>query len=183
MAFIDIAIVFDTARITTVKGGTTPGAPTGLNHQSNAVYDQWAFMLVNSTHLDPKHLETQATANLFVIAHPNDSIRWRAESLSDNTVNAVIIYKILPNNPDHPNILSAPEVNVQSLSIPVPNVNDPTTYKVENQTSGNVTASVNSAGTYPYFVYFYIVSRDANSGDLGAPQYYYWDPTVTVTSS
>lgn len=181
MAFIEIDIVFDTARILAdVKGGSTPDTAAGLNHPDNVIANQRAYMVVNNTHLDPKHTDTQATSNLYVVAHPYDVIRWRSESLSDNAINAAIIYQILPNNPDNPNILSTPTVNVQTASIPVPNVNDPTTYRVETQTRDTVTANVNSPGAYPYLVYFYIVPRDPDTYQLGAPQYYYWDPTVTV---
>jgi hypothetical protein len=39
---------------------------------------------------------------------------------------------------------------------------------------------VNSSGTYPYFIYFYIVTRNPETDKLGPPAYYYWDPTITV---
>ncbi len=182
MAFIDIAILFDTAKILKTPGGTID-KPTGLSHDGNTISDQWAFMVVDALYLDPNHTDTQATANLAVVAHPTDTIRWRAASLSEDAINAAIVWQILPNNASGTNILDTPKTIVQTVSVAVPNVGDASSFHPEPQTKPNVTANVNSTGTYPYYVYFYIVPRDTSTDLFGTPQYYYWDPIITVNQA
>ena len=166
---IDIDVMFDTETIEEKYGpGGSSTQPKGIQHAD--VYMVARKAIVASG---------QATADLSINALVNDSIRWRAESLDGNTDQSAIIYKIVKFSGTQ--VTSDPEMRVSSPPTPIPNPSDPTSYEaVDTQADVFLTCDVLKKGTEGYQVWFYIVNKDPDTGQLSTFGYYYWDPTINV---
>lgn len=167
---INIDAMFDTVTIESkYGGGGSADQPIGIQH-----HDVW--MVAQQVVVEDG---TQATADLTVKALVNDTIRWRSESLSGNTDQAAIIYKIAQFSGD--TVTSDPEMRVSYPPTPIPNPQDPTSYNsVTTQADVFLSCEVLKMGTEGYKVYFYIVNKDEYTGELKTFGYYYWDPTIKV---
>ncbi|MCG8345653.1 MAG: inclusion body family protein [Chlorobiales bacterium] len=164
---INIDVMFDTVTIERdYGGGGSAGSPIGLRHED-------AWMVAQKNVVD----KGQATADLVVKAKVNDYIQWRSESLSGNTDQAAIIYKIARFSGDQ--VTSDVEMRVSYPPTPIPDPKNPTSYNaVETQADVHLSCEVLNKGTEGYQVYFYIVNKDDYTGELKTFGYYYWDPTI-----
>lgn len=168
--FIDISVVFDTV---TLEGkypnpSKNSSSPTGIQHAD-------AFMVAPSVVVK----SGQATADLTIQALVGDTIRWRSESLSGNTDQSAIIYKIAKFSGTQ--VTSDPVMMVAYPTMPIPNAANPTTYNsVNTQADIYMNCNVLTKGTEGYQVWFYIVNKDPNTGALSTFGYYYWDPSIVV---
>lgn len=167
---INIDVMFDTVTIERDYGGSgsSAGSPIGIRHE-----DTW--MVAQKNVVD----KGQASADLVVKAEVNDYIQWRSESLSGNTDQAAIIYKIARFSGDQ--VTSDVEMRVSYPPTPIPDPKNPTSYKPsETQADVHLSCEVLNRGTEGYQVYFYIVNKDEYTGELKTFGYYYWDPTIKV---
>jgi Inclusion body protein. len=168
--FIDISVVFDTATLETKYANPSHDSahPTGIQHAD-------AFMVAPSVVVQ----SGQATADLTIKALVGDTIRWRSESLSGNTDQSAVIYKIVKYSGVQ--VTSDPTMLVAYPTVPIPNAANPTTYTAVNtQADVYMNCNVLIKGTEGYQVWFYIVNKDQNTGALTTFGYYYWDPTIVV---
>lgn len=177
---IDIAMVFDTAGIQSkfpLNQGNSATNPQGISHPAGAAKDQIIFMVANATYLtDPN---TQATANLSVNGYPEDVIRWRAESLSGQDTDSVVIYRLEYFSGDS-SVASPPAQNVALMAHPVPNQDNPLNYTKEDVNTAFWQATLRKPGVVQYKVYFYILHY--SRGTFTNKGYWWWDPTITVNS-
>ncbi len=166
---INIDVMFDTVTIEKeYGGGGSADHPIGIRHE-----DVW--MVAQKIVVDGG----QATADLTVKALVNDTIRWRSESLSGNTDQAAIIYKIARFSGDQ--VTSEAEMVVSYPPTPIPDPQNPTSYNsVDTQADIFLNCEVIKKGTEGYKVFFYIVNKDEYTGKLSTFGYYYWDPTIKV---
>jgi hypothetical protein len=166
---IDIDVVFDTVTLeTNYGGGGSPDSPKDIAH--NDLYMIAQKVIVTSG---------QATGDLSITALVNDTIRWRSNSLSGNTDQAAIIYKIDKFQGDQ--VTTDPQMRVSYPTTPIPNADNPTTYSaVDTQADVFLSCEVLKKGTEGYRVWFYIVNKDPNTGALTTFGYYRWDPTIQV---
>ncbi|ASQ91025.1 hypothetical protein CHL67_08920 [Prosthecochloris sp. GSB1] len=166
---INIDVMFDTVTIEQRYGaGGSAGGPIGIQHD-----DVW--MVAQKVVVDGG----QASADLTVKALVNDTIRWRSESLSGNTDQAAIIYKIEKFSGTQ--VTSAAEMRVTTPPTPIPDPANPTHYEPNyEQKDVFMSCEVLEMGTEGYKVYFYIVNKDENTGKLTTFGYYCWDPTIKV---
>lgn len=168
---IDISVVFDTVTIEERYGEPSQKSthPTGINHQD-------VYMIATKSVVQDG---TQASADLTINALVDDSIRWRSESLSGNSDKSAIIYKIQKFG-EGTLVTSEPEVRITHPDEPIPNLNDPASFSPKPSRDVYMTCDVLRKGTEKYKVWFYLVDKDENTGELKTHGYYYWDPTIHV---
>ena len=166
---INIDVMFDTVTIEErYKGGGSAENPIGINHADVFMVTQKAVVASG-----------QATADLSINALVNDTIRWRSESLSGNTDQAAIIYKIVKFSGKE--VTTVPAMRVSYPPTPIPDPGNPTSYQPSStQADVFLSCEVLIQGTEGYQVWFYIVNKDPNTGKLSTFGYYYWDPTINV---
>ncbi len=166
---IDIEVVFDTVTLeTNYGGGGSADNPKDIAHSD--IYMVAPKVITQSG---------QASGDLTISALVNDTIRWRSNSLSGNTDQAAIIYRIDKFSGDQ--VTSTPEMRVSYPSTPIPDSNQPTTYTaVATQADVFLSCEVLKQGTEGYRVWFYIVNKDPNTGGLSTFGYYRWDPTINA---
>ena len=112
---IYVQTIFDTATLLRSYGKSENcNAPTGLSHpSSDPNFKTWVYMLTNW--LD--QLSGQASGNLDVQAKVNDTINWRSNSLSSNTGDSAVIYKITT---DTDGVISTPRIQLTSPTVTLP---------------------------------------------------------------
>lgn len=169
---IDIAVVFDTETIEEKYGAGSHDSNNPHDVSHDDVYMIARQAIVNSG---------QATGDLSVNAVVNDAIHWRAESLSGNSGNSVVIYKV--DKYSGVNVTSTPELRVTMPAEPIPDESNPTSYAInKDQYDAFLSCEVERTGNEGYRIWFYIVNKDPDTGDLGDSPYgfYRWDPTLEV---
>jgi hypothetical protein len=166
---INIDVVFDTVTIESKYGsGGSSDKPIGIAHSD-------AYMIAQQVLVE----SGQATADLVIKALVNDTIRWRSESLSGNTDQSAIIYKIAKFSGDQ--VTSDVQMRVSYPPTPIPNSSNPTSYtSVDTQADIFMSCEVLRKGKEGYMIYFYLVNKDEVTGVLKTYGYYYWDPTIKV---
>lgn len=118
----------------------------------------------------------QGGSNLNIKANPSDIIRWRETTLERNTGKNVQLYKYVASSSD---LITAPAIQPVSVTIPIPNANDPLhPTKYQKIADYFWQSTVCDTGRIVYNFYFMILKRDGTV--LG---YFRWDPYITITNS
>ncbi|QAU24172.1 inclusion body protein [Dyella sp. M7H15-1] len=136
--------------------------------------------------IDPKYIymtvtqgqvvSGQAGGELDVKAAVGDVVRWREASMSLGFEQQVIFYKFVGTA--NKELITAPAPREATVTVPVPNAQDPK--KPNKQTVKNYfwTAETLSTGRVTYHFQFQILDRDGNLKGC-----YQWDPFITIRNS
>ncbi|MDE1147627.1 MAG: AidA/PixA family protein [Azospirillaceae bacterium] len=179
-----VQTVFDTATLVSNYGHSTDcSTPTGLPHpNSDPNFKTWVYMLTNWN----DQLSGQATGNLNIQATVNDLVNWRSTSLSSNTGDAAVIYKITTSTGG---VITPPMMIISNPSEPFPpaSMTGATSWPCPCNTEEDTVvdfywqSTVLKAGSTAYQVYFFIDTEDATGKKVR--YFYWWDPTITVQQS
>lgn len=161
MSEIDIQITFDAETILQQYGtNTDPNNPV-------AVSASYIFMVVAA----PDAVSGNGGGELNVKAETDDTIRWR------ETTPGIDYAAILYAFPTQTNLISTPQPLLSTVTVPLPNPNNPTQPNKQTIQDYFWNCVVLSPGTVTYHFNFMIVDRSGNTKG-----YYWWDPFITITS-
>jgi len=138
---------------------------------------------------------TQATEQLVLQMKLHDRVRWRAQSIADNSSQAAILYNIGKKGGD--DVLDIPrnqqtsyaQVIGQQVETPIPEekdseVLDATIYTPIEQYDFYIDTIVQASGTEEFKVYFYVtdIKREQGKPTMVTKGYFYWTPTLHVSA-
>lgn len=176
MADIYIQVIFDAAKILKdhSSASTDPNNPTGLAHNPNST-DNYMYMIV----ANELAMSGQATGDLHFRATTGSTVRFHADTTSNNFDHSALIYKI--DRYGGENVLRIYGAQQYEKQVPVYNTNNenglPCNKEIHNLNFFE--ASVQKYGTENFRIYFVLYGRDGNDG-VSDPRYFYWDPAVSV---
>lgn len=148
-----------------------PTNPTSIGHQ-------YSFMVISQGNL----ISGNGTGDLKFSANVNDSVRFSANSTSNNYEEAVLIYKIKPFNSTSKLMNHFIGLNYTRQDV-FPSGTSVLPANKEQQQFPFYQGVVTEKGKEDYEVWFVLYTRDTKPGSdnsLSIQGFYKWDPTVIV---
>jgi hypothetical protein len=119
--------------------------------------------------------DSQAGAELNLLAHTGDDIRWRTTTVDGGAVFSVIFYSFAATGGG--NLISAPQPLIITEQVPLPNPQNPTQPTMQTIQDYIWSSTVLAQGNVTYHFSFALF----NSSDGSLVGYYSWDPYITIT--
>jgi hypothetical protein len=163
MAQINIQITFDAATIVKNYGtNTDPTNPVGVSGDLIYLITPVGDALAGS----------DGTAELTVVAITEDTLSWREATLGPDY--SVLLYQFVVSPG---NLITPPQPLQASVTVPLPNPNNPTQPLLQTITDYFWMSAVLQPGQATYHFCFMVVARDGT-----VQGYYTWDPHISISS-
>lgn len=166
MAQIYVQIIFDAASIINTPPG--PGPNSSISSPVGVPGD-FIYMVAPQGNVLSG---TNGSDELTLLAQTGDEILWQESTLGPDY--SVILYQLVASPPG---LLSAPTLNETTVTLPLPNLANPTQPLLQTVKEFSWSVNVEDPGTVTYHFNFMVVARDGTV--LG---YYNWDPFIRISS-